>query len=204
MRILQINGSARSSGAHSTTVANRISQRLLEQNPAARLEVLDLSIDPVPVFDEAAIQAVFTPPAERSEGQQARAEQSMALVRQLQDADVLVLGVPMYNFGISSQLKDWIDNVSLNQVTFRYTENGPEGLLKNKRALVGFARGGLYRDSEADTQTPYFRAWLKFVGIEDVQFVYAEGLNMGEEASQAGFAAAEQDLAAALPAKGES
>ena len=71
-------------------------------------------------------------------------------------------------------------------------------LLKNKRALVGFARGGLYRGTEADTQTPYFKAWLKFVGIEDVQFIYAEGLNMGEEACKAGFATAEQDLASAL------
>lgn len=198
MNILQINGSARRQGANSTLLADRISERLLQENPAAQLQVLDLSSNPVPVFDEAAIAALFTPVDQRSAQQQARAEQSMALVKQLQDADVLVLGVPMYNFGISSQLKDWIDNVSLNQVTFRYTANGPEGLLKNKRALVGFARGGLYRGTEADTQTPYFKAWLKFVGIEDVQFVYAEGLNMGDEANKAGFATAEQDLASAL------
>lgn len=198
MKILQINGSARTQGAHSTTVANRISERLLEQNPGAQVEVLDLSTNPVPVFDEAAIGAVFTPAEQRTPEQQARAEQSMALVRQLQGADVLVLGVPMYNFGISSQLKDWIDNVSLNQVTFRYTENGPEGLLKNKRAYVGFARGGQYRGSPADTQTPFFKSWLGFVGIEDVRFIYAEGLNMGEEANRQGFATAEQDLATAL------
>lgn len=198
MNILQINGSARRQGANSTLLADRISERLLQENPAAQLQVLDLSSNPVPVFDEAAIAALFTPVDQRSAQQQARAEQSMALVKQLQDADVLVLGVPMYNFGISSQLKDWIDNVSLNQVTFRYTANGPEGLLKNKRVLVGFARGGLYRGTEADTQTPYFKAWLKFVGIEDVQFVYAEGLNMGDEANKAGFATAEQDLASAL------
>lgn len=198
MNILQINGSARRQGANSTLLADRISERLLQENPAAQLQVLDLSSNPVPVFDEAAIAALFTPVDQRSAQQQARAEQSMALVKQLQDADVLVLGVPMYNFGISSQLKDWIDNVSLNQVTFRYTANGPEGLLKNKRALVGFARGGLYRGTEADTQTPYFKAWLKFIGIEDVQFIYAEGLNMGEEACKAGFATAEQDLASAL------
>ena len=198
MKILQINGSARSEGAHSTRIADRISLRLLEQHPQARLEVLDLSASPVPVFDEAAIQALFTPADARTPAQQERAAQSMALVAQLKAADVLVLGVPMYNFGISSQLKDWIDNVSINQETFRYTASGPEGLLRGKRALVGFARGGLYRGTEADTQTPYFKAWLKFVGIEDVQFIYAEGLNMGEEASRNGFAAAEQDLASAI------
>ena len=200
MKILQINGSARTEGAHSTTIANRISERLLQEHPGAQLEVLDLSVSPVPVFDEAAIQALFTPVDARTPEQQQRANQSLALVEQLRNADVLVLGVPMYNFGISSQLKDWIDNVSINQETFRYTANGPEGLLKNKRALVGFARGGLYRGTEADTQTPYFKAWLNFVGIEDVQFIYAEGLNMGEEANAAGFAAAEQDLATALEA----
>ena len=200
MKILQINGSARSEGAHSTTIANRISERLLQEHPGAQLEVLDLSVSPVPVFDEAAIQAIFTPADARTAEQQQRANQSLALVEQLRNAGVLVLGVPMYNFGISSQLKDWVDNVSINQETFRYTANGPEGLLKNKRALVGFARGGMYRGTEIDTQTPYFKAWLSFVGIEDVQFIYAEGLNMGEEANAAGFATAEQDLAAALAA----
>lgn len=198
MKILQINGSARRDGAHSTTIADRISQRLLQEYPQAQLEVVDLAVNPVPEFDDAAIGALFTPAAARTAEQHTRADLSMALVEQLQAADLLVLGVPMYNFGISSQLKNWIDNVSLNQVTFRYTANGPEGLLKNKRALVGFARGGLYRGTEADTQTPYFKAWLKFVGIEDVQFVYAEGLNMGEAATQAGFATAEEDLAAAI------
>jgi len=198
MKILQVNGSARTQGAHSTTIAHRISQRLLQKQPHAQLEVLDLSTHPVPVFDDNAIQALFTPANARSTAQQKRAAQSLALVEQLRNADVLVLGVPMYNFGISSQLKDWIDNVSINQETFRYTPNGPEGLLKNKRALVGFARGGLYRGTEADTQTPYFKAWLKFIGIEDVQFIYAEGLNMGEEANAAGFATAEQDLNSAL------
>ena len=134
MKILQVNGSARTQGAHSTTIAHRISQRLLQEQPHAQLEVLDLSTHPVPVFDDNAIQALFTPANARSTAQQQRAAQSLALVEQLRNADVLVLGVPMYNFGISSQLKDWIDNVSINQETFRYTPNGPEGLLKNKRA----------------------------------------------------------------------
>ena len=112
------------------------------------MQVLDLSTHPAPVFDEAAINALCTSADARTVEQQTRAEQSMALVKQLQEADVLVLGVPMYNFGISSQLKDWIDNVSMNQVTFRYTANGPEGLLKINVAS-GFAVG-LYRGTEAD------------------------------------------------------
>ncbi|MFA6614900.1 MAG: NAD(P)H-dependent oxidoreductase [Hydrogenophaga sp.] len=198
MNILQINASARREGANSTKLADQITGRLKASHPEATLTVRDLATTPVTVLDEAALGALFTPAEQRSAEQAAVVAEYDALIAEIQAHDTIVLGVPMYNFGISSQLKDWIDNVSLNQVTFRYTANGPEGLLKNKRALVGFARGGLYRGTEADTQTPYFKAWLKFVGIEDVQFVYAEGLNMGDEANKAGFATAEQDLASAL------
>lgn len=198
MKILQINASARIDGANSTRVANRIVERLLEKHPDASVQVIELASQPAPVLDDAAINALFTPADQRSSEQAARAAQSMALVQALQDSDVLVLGVPMYNFGVSSQLKNWIDNVALNGVTFRYTENGPEGLLKDKKAYIGFARGGLYRGTTADSQTPYLTSFLGFIGITDLHFIYAEGLNMGEQAAQAGFAQAEQDLAQAL------
>lgn len=198
MKILQINASARIDGANSTRIANRIVERLLENNSNASVQVVELATQPAPVLDDAAINALFTPAEQRSSEQTARAAESMALVQALQDCDVLVLGVPMYNFGVSSQLKNWIDNVALNGVTFRYTENGAEGLLKGKQAYIGFARGGLYRGTTADSQTPYLTAFLGFIGITDLHFIYAEGLNMGEQAAQTGFAQAEQDLAQAL------
>lgn len=122
----------------------------------------------------------------------------MTLIAEVQAANVLVLGVPMYNFGISSQLKNWIDAVARNGVTFRYTEKGPEGLLTGKRAFVGLARGGCYRGTDTDSQVPYLKTVLGFLGITDVHFVYAEGLNMGEEAVRKGFAQAEADIAAAF------
>ena len=121
-----------------------------------------------------------------------------ALIAQVQAADAIVLGVPMYNFGIPVQLKSWLDAIARAGVTFRYTENGPEGLLKGKKAYIAFARGGKYRGTEADTQVPYLKTILGFLGITDVHFIYAEGLNMGEEATKQGFAEAEADIAAAL------
>ncbi len=198
MNILQINGSARSQAGNSTRLASELVARLTAAQPVARVVVRDLARDPAPAIDEAALGALFTPAEQRSPEQAARVAQSDALVAEVQAADVLVLGVPMYNFGISTQLKNWIDAIARAGVTFRYTENGPEGLLKGKKAYVTFARGGRYRGTAADTQTPYLKTLLGFLGITDVHFIYAEGLNMGEEAIRQGFAEAEADIAAAL------
>ncbi|MER2554573.1 MAG: NAD(P)H-dependent oxidoreductase, partial [Thauera sp.] len=172
--------------------------RLVAAEPAARVVVRDLARDPAPAIDEAALGALFTPAEQRSPEQAVRVAQSDALVAEVQAADVLVLGLPMYNFGISTQLKNWIDAIARAGVTFRYTENGPEGLLKGKKVYVAFARGGRYRGTAADTQTPYLQTVLGFLGMTDLHFVYAEGLNMGEEAVKQGFAEAEADIEAAL------
>lgn len=198
MNILQINGSARSEGANSTRVANDIVTRLKAANPAANVVLRDLARDPAPVIDEAALGALFTPAEQRTPQQAARVAESDALIAEVQAADVIVIGVPMYNFSISAQLKNWIDAIARAGVTFRYTENGPEGLLKGKKVFVAFARGGRYRGTAADTQTPFLQTVLGFLGMTDVRFVYAEGLNMGEEAVKQGFAEAEADIAAAL------
>lgn len=200
MKILQINASARITDANSTRVANRIVARLVEESPNASVQVLDLASQPAPALDNEAINALFTPVEQRSPAQAARVAQSTALVEALQNCDLLVLGVPMYNLGISAQLKNWIDNITLNGVTFAYTEHGPQGLLQGKQAYVGFARGGQYRGTEADSQTPYLKTLLNFIGITDQHFIYAEGLNMGEQSAAQGFAQAEQDLAQAFSA----
>lgn len=194
MNILQINASIRSDAANSTRVANSIVARLQAANPDAKLTLRDLGVNPAPVLDGAALGALFTPAEQRSAEQAARVAVDDVLIAEIQAADVIVFGVPMYNFGIPVQLKSWIDAIARNGVTFRYTANGPEGLLKGKKAYVGFARGGRYRGTDADTQLPYLKAILGFVGISDISFVHAEGLNMGEEAAAQGFAEAEADL----------
>ncbi len=198
MKILQINGSARSEAGNSTRLARDIVARLQADNRQAEVVERDLARAPAPVIDESALGALFTPAEQRTPEQAARVAASDALIAEVQAADVIVLGVPMYNFGISTQLKNWIDAIARVGVTFRYTENGPEGLLGGKKVFVAFARGGRYRGTPADTQTPYLQTLFGFLGITDVRFVYAEGLNMGEEAVKQGFAEAEADIAAAL------
>lgn len=198
MNILQINGSARSEGANSTRLADDIVARLRAAKPGATLVLRDLARDPAPLIDEAALAALFTPAEQRTPEQAARVAASDALIAEVQAADAIVLGVPMYNFGISAQLKNWIDAIARAGVTFRYTENGPEGLLKGRTVYVAFARGSRYRDTPADTQTPFLKTVLGFLGMTDVRFVYAEGLNMGEDAARQGFAEAAADIEAAL------
>ncbi len=198
MKILQINGSARTEGANSTRLANDIVARLTASEPASELVVRDLARQPAPVVDEAALGALFTPAEQRTPEQAARVAESDALIDEVKAADVLVIGVPMYNFGISSQLKSWIDAIARAGVTFRYTENGPEGLLQGKKVILACARGGRYRGTPTDTQTPYLETVLGFIGLNDLSFVYAEGLNMGEEAVKQGFAEAAADIDAAL------
>jgi FMN-dependent NADH-azoreductase len=146
------------------------------------------------MLDEAALQALFTPTEQRTPEQTARVAQDDVLITEIQNADVIVLGVPMYNFGVPTQLKNWIDAISRAQVTFRYTANGPEGLLKGKKVYVALTRGGLYRNTPNDTQTPYLKTFFGFLGMTDVQFVYAEGLNMGPEAEQSALSSALEQI----------
>ena len=194
MKILQINASARSAGANSTRLADSITARLKEQNPAALVELRDLASDPHPVLDDAALTALFTPAESRTEDQAARVALDDALIAQVQSVDAIVLGVPMYNFGVPVQLKTWLDAIARAGVTFRYTENGPEGLLKGKKVYVALARGGKYRDTPADSQVPYLKTIFGFLGLTDVEFVYVEGLAMGAKGAEQAFAAAEAQI----------
>ncbi len=198
MHILQINASARRDGANSTRVANQITARLQAANPGAILTLRDLAVTPHPLLDEAALGALFTPAASRSPEQAARVALDDALIAEIQAHDTIVLGVPMYNFGVPVQLKSWIDAIARAGVTFRYTASGPEGLLTGKTVYLALARGGLYRDTPNDSQVPYLKSVLGFLGLTDVRFIYAEGLAMGSEAAAKGFAQAEADLNAAL------
>lgn len=196
MQILQINSSARSAGANSTRLADAITARLKAANPAAVVELRDLAANPHPVLDEAALGALFTPAEQRTPEQAARVALDDALIAQVQAADVIVLGVPMYNFGVPVQLKTWIDAIARAGVTFRYTANGPEGLITGKKVYVLATRGGVYAGTPQDSQTAYVRDFLGFIGITDLEFIYAEGLNMGDESKNAALAQAHQSLAA--------
>jgi FMN-dependent NADH-azoreductase len=197
MNILQINSSARSDGSHSTRLASTLVERVQASLPGAStatIKVRDLGRTPHPELNEAALQALFTPAEQRTPEQAARVELDDALIKELQDADVVVLGVPMYNFGVPAALKNWIDAISRAKVTFAYTEKGPEGLLKGKKVYVALTRGGQYRNTPADTQVPYLKTVFSFLGMTDVQFVYAEGLAMGSDAEQQALASARSQI----------
>jgi FMN-dependent NADH-azoreductase len=196
MNILQVNSSARAEASVSTRLASELTARIAAAHPgAARVVVRDLQREPLPQLDEAALQALFTPAEQRTPAQAARVAQDDALIAEIQAADVVVLGVPMINFAITSQLKNWIDAISRAKVTFQYTANGPEGLLKGKKVYAVLARGGKYRDSAADSQVPYLRQVLGFLGMTDIEFIYAEGLSMGPEAEAAALAEARSRIA---------
>ena len=200
MNILQINSSARRDASHSTRLASRVVERMRETTPESTLTVRDLNNAPHPVLDEAALGALFTPAGQRTPEQAARVALDDALIAEIQAADVVVLGVPMYNFGVPAQLKNWIDAISRAGVTFRYTEKGPEGLLKGKKVYVALIRGGQYRNTPSDTQVPYLKTIFTFLGLTDVQFVYAEGLAMGADAERNGIASAHEQIEEALAA----
>ena len=193
MNILQINSSVRGSSSTSTRIASSVVEQLKRLHPEATVTVRDL--EQHPILDSQALGALFTPAEARTPEQKDRVAQDDATIAQLQAADVVVIGVPLYNFGEPVQLKAWIDSISRAGVTFRYGPNGPEGLVKGKKVYVAFARGGKYRDTPADTQTPYLRNILGFLGMTDVTFLHAEGLAMGDEAVAKALAEVEAEIA---------
>src|SRR6187401_3565134 len=176
--LLQINTSMFETHGQSSQLASRFAAEWQAANPDGQVTVRDIGREPIPHLTAERFQAFLAKPADRTPEQQAIAGFSDALIDELRAADVIVLGLPMYNFGVPSSLKAYFDHVARSGVTFRYTEKGPEGLIKGKKVYVFATRGGLYAGTAADTQTGYVRDFLRFIGIEDAEFVYAEGLSM--------------------------
>ncbi len=194
-KLLQINASLFSHQGQSSQLAEQFVAAWRSRNPAGQVLRRRLGIEPVPHLDAERLPSFLAKPEERNEAQQQVVDFSDALIAELQQADTIVLGLPMYNFGIPSTLKAYFDHIARAGVTFRYTENGPQGLLTGKKVYVFAARGGLYAGTAKDSQTSYVRDFLGFIGISDVEFVYAEGLNMGEAAKESALADARQRLA---------
>ena len=198
--LLQIRSSLLLDNSQSNRLADRFVAAWQAANPEGRVIVRDLALNPVPHLSLAHVGAFSTPAEQRTPEQQALVAESDALIAELQGADVIALGLPLYNFGVPSTLKAWFDQIARAGVSFRYTANGPEGLIKGKQVHVFAARGGVYKDQPHDTQTPYVRNFLGFLGMTDVQFVHAEGLNMGDEPRKAALAAAESEVDGLLEA----
>ncbi len=195
-KVLQLSASLFADHGQSSQLADRFVGELLTREPAT--EVVRRDVISTPHLDAERFQALLADASARTPAQQAVVDFSDALIDELKAADVIVLGLPMYNFGIPSQLKAYFDHIARAGITFRYTANGPEGLLTDKKVYVFAARGGIYQGTPADTQTSYVLNFLKFIGITDVQFVYAEGLNMGDESKQKALIQAHQSISALL------
>ena len=189
LRILQINASLNSEQGQSSRLANAFVGTLREQGRTLVMK-RDLALDPVPHLDAARFGAFVAKPDARTPEQQAVVNYSDDLINELRAADVLVIGLPLYNFGVPSQLKSWFDHIARAGETFRYTEKGPVGLLEGKKAYVFATRGGLHAGTPRDSQTGFVQTFLNFIGIRDVQFVYAEGLAISETSRNESLAAA--------------
>ncbi|MCC2615766.1 NAD(P)H-dependent oxidoreductase [Aestuariibacter halophilus] len=191
--VLAINTSLNGTQGNSNQLVEHFLDKLAAKQQTT-VTVRDLVETDLPHLSAEEMAAWMTPQDERNAQQASLASLSDSLVEELQQADTLVLGMPMYNFGVPSAFKAWIDRVARAGITFRYTESGPQGLLTGKRAYVLAARGGMYAGTEKDSQTQYLRDVLAFLGIEDVTFVYAEGLAMGPSVSEQAIANAEQKI----------
>lgn len=194
-RVLVIESSARQQGSVSRELTQQFIANWKAANPADQIQVRDVAANPLPHLDLALLGGWMTPAEQQSDAEKAALARSNELTEELLAADVLVLAAPMYNFAIPSTLKAWLDHVLRAGVTFKYTETGPQGLLTGKRAIVLTARGGIYAGSALDHQEPYLRQALAFIGIHDVQFIHAEGMNMGGEFVEKGLAQAKAKLA---------
>lgn len=205
--LLFVTSSLFGQDSKSTRIAAEFVSAWKAANGPARVIHRDLGNGSVPHLTSDHFAAWTTAPADRSERQQAIAGESDPLIEEVEAADVIVIGAPMYNFSISSTLKAWLDHITRAGRTFQYTANGPEGLLKNKKVYVVTARGGVYTgDSPAkayDFQEPYLRAILGLNGLTDVTFVHVEAQKMSPDAAEAGIANARQavrELAAPMHA----
>lgn len=182
--LLQLNSSIFSSGGHSSQLADQFVATWHRNHPDAHIIVRDLANQPLPHLDAQRVSAFFAQPEVRTPAQKAFVDESDALIAEIKQADMIVIGLPMYNFGIPSTLKAYFDHIARAGITFKYTANGPVGLLPDKKVTVFATRGGIYAGTALDSQTNYVKDFLNFLGLTDIDFVYAEGLNIGEESKE--------------------
>jgi len=190
--ILFIKSSLNGAQGNSTKLAQELVTKLAASSDVNNVE-RDLAEQSLAHLTQTEMAAWATPENERTQEQRVQASISDSLIAELKASDNIVLAMPMYNFGVPSTFKAWVDRVARAGVTFNYTENGPVGLLENKQLVVIAARGGIYAGTEKDSQTQYLKDYFAFLGIDNIKFIYAEGLNMPN--GDASFAAAQTEIA---------
>jgi FMN-dependent NADH-azoreductase len=192
--LLQLNTSLYSRAGQSTRLADEFVARWRAGNPGATVVVRDLAHNAVPHLTDERFQAFLTKATERTPEQHAVVAYSDTLIDEIRRADVIVMAIPMYNFSVPSTAKAWFDHIARAGVTFRYTAHGPVGLLGGKKVYIFTTRGGYYAGTANDTQTAYLRQFLNFLGLDDVEFIYAEGLAINDAARAAGLSSAREAI----------
>lgn len=175
--------------------SNQIIEQLTETQDSNQIIERDLVQDALPMLDMN-VATALRGGDELSTEQQEILALSNKLIEEIKQSDTLIIAAPMYNFTVPTQLKNWVDMIARAGVTFAYTEQGPRGLLENKKAVIVTTRGGIHKDAATDIITPYLTTVLGFVGITDLEFVYAEALNMGDEMAKQGLDSAKQQISA--------
>ena len=195
MNILHISSSSRGSASYSNRVAQNVLDELRARNPDTTVTVRDLARDPLPHISDEFVAAIRSPNGAENDEQRALLAQSDVLIDELFAADLVVIGAPMINFTIPSNLKTWIDYVARAGRTFSYSEKGPQGLVTGKHVIIVAARGGVYAAGNAlDFQLPYLKSVLGFLGMADVTVLEVEGTAYGPEAAEKAVVAATAKL----------
>lgn len=191
MKLLHIDSGITGPGAVSRQLSAAIVGELLRAHPALEVVRRDLDADPIPHLDSSSVGTLRAVDGNVLDGEAARTAE---VLREFQAADIVVIGAPMYNFGIPSQLKAWFDRILVAGKTFRYTAEGPQGLAGGKKVIVASARGGLYApgtpQAAADFHEPYLRTLFGFIGIDDVAILRAEGVAISADQRAAALKAA--------------
>lgn len=198
--LLQIKSSLNGDSGQSSYLSNQFAQRWLSENPNGKRVIRDLAATPVPHLDAERFNAFMTPKEKRSEREQSIVEFSDNLIAEIRNADIVTIGLPMYNLGIPSTLKAYFDHISRAGITFQYTDQGPKGLLEDKPVYILAARGGIYSGTQADSQTGYMKTFLNFLGLNSVYFIYAEGLNVSDIGREEALRQAEARIRQAIAA----
>lgn len=183
-KVLVLKSSILADNSQSGQLSDYFIQQWRQKHSSDEITIRDLATNPIPVLDGELIGAMRPSGASLTPRQQEALNLSDELVAELKAHDVIVIAAPMYNFNISTQLKNYFDFIARAGVTFRYTSEGPEGLITGKRALVLSSRGGLHKETPTDLVTPYLKLILGFIGITDVNFVFAEGFGFGPEVAE--------------------
>ena len=196
MQILRIDSATTGEQSVSRRISQMIADHFSEKHPDATIVTRDLSKNPVPHLDPVTTAAVRTAPDTHEEAVERAYPEQKDVLDEFLGADIVIIGAPMYNFSVPSNLKAWMDRLAVPGVTFGYSEDGPEGKVKDRRVIIASSRGGEYGDDNPmDHQESLLKGFMGFLGIDSVEVIRVEKVGYGEEAIEEGIAAAKKEIA---------